>query len=62
MHAQFFKLCEAKLQRIHLKIETLQPPTTKDIVCVDDKMANLYDVLYHNPNAKVYLWIDPKTA
>ena len=37
-------------------------PENKEIVCVDDKMSNLYDVLYHNPNAKVYLWIDPKTA
>jgi hypothetical protein len=30
----------------------------RTVICVDDKLSNLYDVLYTNPSVKVYQWIN----
>jgi len=32
-------------------------PHSSNVICVDDKLSNLFDVLYHNPRAMVYQWV-----
>jgi hypothetical protein len=32
-------------------------PRYSEVVFVDDKLSNIYDVYYHNPTIKVYQWL-----
>ena len=37
----------------------LRHPQCRNVVCVDDKLSILYDVIYHNPKAKIFQWVYP---
>jgi len=32
-------------------------PMCSEVIFVDDKVSNIYDVQYHNPSVKVYQWV-----